>query len=365
MHAMEQITGHAKVGKRKDLQGIQYLRGLAAMMVVVYHLSLQLNSINGATEFQTLQSGVDVFFVISGFIMMYSTSGGTKITASEFLRRRLVRIAPLYWAATIFIVAMLLFAPQFVKSSKLEWEHASASLAFIAHENPAARGAYIPLVTPGWTLNIEMMFYAVFGCAIWLGSRKPLYVVLIAGVPLTALALLGLAFQPRGIFGFYANPIILEFVYGILIARHTMRNADLPMNALVVGALLLLFVGLLCAPPEGPLLLRSFRYGIPAAAIVFLALSKSVPRWTLLHLLGDASYSIYISHFFVLSAFAQLWRRLGLGALEHGALIFYFLGTTLAIVVGVACWRYIERPLTEVANRLSARFVNRLRPVAA
>ncbi len=112
MNAMEQIAGHAKVANRKDLQGIQYLRGLAAMMVVVYHLSLQLNSINGAREFQTLQSGVDIFFVISGFIMMYSTSGGTKITASEFLRRRLVRVAPLYWAATIFIVAMLLFAPQ-------------------------------------------------------------------------------------------------------------------------------------------------------------------------------------------------------------------------------------------------------------
>ncbi len=135
-----------------------------------------------------------------------------------------------------------------------------------------------------------------------------------------------------------------------------MRNAALPMNALVVGALLLLFVGLLCAPPEGLLLLRSFRFGIPAAAIVLLALSKSVPRWTFLHLLGDASYSIYLS---------RLLRSFGLYAAVaptriwytgmHGAPIFYFLGTAFVIVVGIACWRYIERPLT-LRSRIACRY---------
>jgi peptidoglycan/LPS O-acetylase OafA/YrhL len=127
----------------------------------------------------------------------------------------------------------------------------------------------------------------------------------------------------------------------------------------------LLFVGLLCIPPDAPLPLRPFRFGIPAAVIVFLAISKSVPRWKVLHVLGDASYSIYISHFFVLSAFARFWSRLGFGALEHGAPAFYFLGVALAIVVGVTCWRFIERPLTQGANRLSARFVGSLRPSLA
>jgi peptidoglycan/LPS O-acetylase OafA/YrhL len=334
-------------------------------MIVVFHLSMQLHSINGASVLQTLKSGVDIFFVISGFIMMYSTAGGTAITSTEFLRRRIVRIAPLYWAATIFMVAIILFAPQLVKSSKLEWEHALASLAFIAHESPTAGGVYIPLVTPGWTLNIEMMFYVVFGCAIWFANRKPLLFALIAAIPMIALALVGLAFQPHGILGFYADPIILEFVYGIFIARHTMRNALLPMSALVLGLMFLLLLGLLCIPPEGPLALRSFRFGIPAAVIVFLALSNTVPRWKFLHVLGDASYSIYISHFFVLSAFAQFWRRFGFGALDFGAPAFYFLGVALATVVGITCWGFIERPLTRGANRLSARFVGLLRPSLA
>jgi len=334
---------------RADLAGIQYLRGVAATLVVVYHVFLQMGAATAGASLETFRAGVDIFFVISGFIMVYSTGCGAGTTPLQFLRRRIVRIVPLYWAMTLFMIAVLVFAPQFVKTSKLAWDHALASLAFVARLNPATSASYIPLVTPGWTLNLEMMFYAVFTLALLVaGSGARL--ILAASLPIVLLAAIGLTADPPGFAGFYTDPIILEFVFGMVVGllfmRGRIRLSLVPATMLGVLALALLLI-----PPESTLVPRPVRFGLPALAVVVAALAPGWPKVPALHRLGDASYSLYLTHFFVLSALVQLWRRLHLFAMPGGALLLFPVGLVACIAVGVLSWRYVETPLTALAKR--------------
>jgi peptidoglycan/LPS O-acetylase OafA/YrhL len=349
--------------ERNEIVGIQYLRGVAAMFVVVFHLSMQMEWMNPtATLLKTFQSGVDLFFVISGYIMFQSTRGGTGLDAFEFFKRRLIRIAPLYWLATLAMVAVLLIAPQFVKQAVLSFPHAAASLAFFPAPNPAAPGHYGPLVTVGWTLNYEMLFYALFAVAIAAGRKQPERVLMFTAAPIVALSLAGIIFRPEGIVGFYTNPVMLEFVFGMILAATVARPQA---RSAIFLALIPLMLLLMLVPPMGDGFYRTFRFGILAVLIVAAALLAPWPRSWILRLLGDASYSVYISHFFVLSAFTQAWKRLGLStdtALAIGS--FYVLGFIVSAIVGVLCWRLVEAPLSEGLRYLRRPAKGELRPLS-
>jgi len=336
---------------RHEISGVQYLRGFAAMSVVVYHLSLQYNWLDSKSiELKTLQSGVDIFFVISGYIMFYSTDGGTNLPPVEFFKRRLVRILPLYWLVTLTMIVVLLLAPQLVKQSMLRFWHAVASLAFVPMLNPATKTNYSPLVAPGWTLNFEMLFYAIFAIGMAFNSRSPTKMIAIVISPIVILSTIGLALQPNGVLGVYTNPIMLEFAFGMLIAYATsnQKPRQAPLMYLALGILL---AALFLLPmPENSL--RSFQFGILASFIVTIAVLVKWPRLTLPLLVGDASYSIYLTHFFVLSALAQLWKRFGLAANPIYALSFYLVGIFTTVAVGILCFQLIERPMTTRGKRL-------------
>src|SRR5258708_6315545 len=102
------------------------------MSVVFYHLSMQLRWMGASNvTLSTLAAGVDLFFIISGFIMVYSTDGGTNVSPFKFLERRLIRIVPLYWIATAFAVVVLLSAPHLARQTVLALPHILASFAFL------------------------------------------------------------------------------------------------------------------------------------------------------------------------------------------------------------------------------------------
>src|SRR5215831_4540480 len=143
--------------------GLQYVRGIAAMMVVYHHTGFQIFKAGGHVGLPLWQlgaAGVDLFFVTSGFIMWVTTQDA-HVTPAEFCYRRIVRVAPLYWLATLFLLGVSLAAPQLLGTTKFDPGHAMESLLFVPVEHPIFAGEALPFIIQGWTLNYEMFFYAV------------------------------------------------------------------------------------------------------------------------------------------------------------------------------------------------------------
>ena len=156
----------------RSLQGLQVLRAVAALGVVFHHLPIFLEGKLGLTgvvpPLLLGAAGVDLFFVISGFIMVYSSEPlfGRPHAPRVFLLRRLSRIVPLYWAATSFLLGYLLLVGVAFVRVNLPWDVILTSYAFIPF--PRRDGLMMPVLNVGWTLNYEMFFYLVFAAAILL-----------------------------------------------------------------------------------------------------------------------------------------------------------------------------------------------------
>ena len=143
---------------------IQHLRAIAALSVALFH-ACQWSQI----DFGIGAAGVDLFFVISGFVM-WTVTAGREAAPLTFLRRRVIRVAPLYWIVTLALVAGALVFPQRFPEVEPRADHILLSLAFIQHMNPA--GQPFPILAPGWTLNYEAVFYLVFASTLILPVRR-------------------------------------------------------------------------------------------------------------------------------------------------------------------------------------------------
>ncbi len=293
-------TGEVAIGEGLDagrLASVQYLRAIAAWSVVAYHLTASLaREAGSAPAFAIGAIGVDIFFILSGFLMamIVDAKGGA---GPGFFTRRLIRIVPLYWLMTIalFIIAMLV--PGVLKSVLGDPAHLIASLFFLPYEN--ATGGIQPVLSLGWTLNYEMAFYGlvvVFGG--FFGDRTLLSVCAV----LAAVAGLGtLVEAPGALLRFYTDPIILEFALGILLYRFVFR--DRPASPREGLYWLALAAGILMLALSADLMQERWRFltwGLPAALFVAGGLHSFsfASRW--LQNLGDWSYSTYLVHVYVI-----------------------------------------------------------------
>ena len=241
-------------------------------------------------------AGVDIFFVISGFVMAVSSlnrSTGPS-AARQFLERRIVRIYPLYWIITTLLVLKISLG--FVYSANglhhVPPFYGVCSYFLIPAHSP---GGYInPILAPGWTLSYEMFFYLCFAAALFFRRNVPIALTITLG----ALSILGLfRTDPWPAVTVLFNPLLLEFLAGLWLGRATQTGRALPhpiAAALAAGAAITLFV--LPSPPPS---YHRLEWGVCGFLIVQAAvllepnLSRT-PRWALL--LGDASYSIYLTH---------------------------------------------------------------------
>lgn len=340
------------IREKSDVLGIQYLRGIAAIMVVVHHLSYQTYQMDGSLLLENAKTGVDIFFVISGFIMIVSTDAGRRISASRFLTKRLVRITPLYWAMTAATVMVLLVLPQAFQTTVFDGTHALASFLFIATANPGNPGFYAPLIVPGWTLCLEMFFYLCFAAGL-AAKRTGGRLVATVSVPILLLVTVGIVHPQAGMIGFYTKPIILEFVYGMVLGILYLRTTIvLPTLAAAAMAIGLLAVIMIIHPGTNGhwLLVGLLATGIVAA----IAFSRPpMVRW--LHAIGDSSYSLYLSHFILVSALAQGWRLGGFSTLLPSWTL-YLVGVPLCVAGGLLCWLLVEQPLNKlVLKAVSAK----------
>ena len=332
---------------------IQYLRGVAAMMVVWHHAAGQVSGMSAIVPWVFGTSGVDLFFVISGFIMVVTTSA-TGIGPAEFWRRRIVRVVPLYWLLTIAMVAVAFVAPQLFKTLKVAPATLLQSLLFIPHFSHSFPGVVWPLLVPGWTLNFEMFFYAVFGLALLLPERSRLLPLVALFVALTTI---GYAFGPfaSAAAQTYTHPMLLEFAAGASIAAWWLSGRwRLPpaTSWALIGAGAVLLV-LRDHEPFG-----TSTQIVGAVLVVIGALDARFASWRspLLQALGDASYSLYLTHIFTLGALRVVWTRVvpeppGVVA----TLVFMAISLVVCAVVGWLVFRWIESPLLQRLNRRRKR----------
>lgn len=314
---------------------IQYLRAVAALLVVLHHArNPEPWLFNPLARFSHGQAGVDIFFVISGFIMY---AAARDESASQFVYRRVVRVAPLYWLATIVSLAFF-YRRQLLGVDEALLSKLVASLLFVPHYNLLHPTEIWPVLVPGWTLNYEMFFYAVF--AIALLSRKLVAVVIgVIGVAVAAGLFLH---SPDPLWLTYTNPILLDFAVGLLIARFYPAQASRWLVLLLpLGAALLLLTPL-------PGSWRALTWGGPAALIVMGALTLEagglLPRLAGLKPIGDASYSIYLVHPMVITVVGKVVEKVPVGGVMQFILLLAaaFGGSVLA---GMATHRWVEKPL--------------------
>jgi len=298
-------------GTRKYL-GLQILRITAACMVLLTHATLfaseRLDSHFGIWRQGAV--GVELFFVLSGFVMVYSSiklmndSNGWKI----FAERRIVRIVPIYWIATSFKVLALVLTSGYVLHARFSVVRTLESYLFLPAFND--EGGIGPVLSVGWTLNFEMFFYFLFALALLF--RADVY-KFVGGV----LALLGIgsffrqASWPAA--SFYLSPLVLEFFYGMVIAKLCLAGKHIPkyfaMPLLGLGFLDLLVPWSLPSP------VGQLHHGIAAALIVYSMASledfmSRIPRFVLY--MADASYAIYLFHPLIAPAAPAVLMRLHL-----------------------------------------------------
>ena len=347
----------------RRLATIQVLRGLAALMVVCHHVQDQSEGFRQIVSTQAGQAGVDLFFVISGFVMVYVTHDREQ-SPGQFLAMRAARIVPVYWFFTLAASLLIVLQPQLFRSNEATVRHVVLSLFFVPHSTVSA--GLSPVIKQGWTLNYEAFFYILFAIAMAVSFRRR------AGFSISVL--LGLAFVGYWLplvgfsttaTNFYMNNIILEFAFGMLIAQAFLMGKFERIGPIVsIGLVAVGFLALLACDPLYSSSNRAFTYGLPAAAIVagavaFETRSDSFQK-PFLQFVGDASYSIYLVHVFPVAILRVIWPRIGLemsGAWSFAA--FLLTSAVLSIAAGAVSYYLVEKTSLKFLRRKIQEFSNR------
>jgi peptidoglycan/LPS O-acetylase OafA/YrhL len=338
------------------LGNIQALRALAALMVVVVHVyaveSMYLPGRPWTTPFHVLGTyGVDLFFVISGTVMVASTAGwfAQPGASRRFMIHRLTRIYPPYWIVTGLVLVAFLIVPAAAGA------HRSARPDILA-SFLALPQAGEPLLVVGWTLSYELLFYAAFALALRFERRR---LPVVTTIWLVAVALVG-TFGPHAnpwvrVFG---SPLNLEFALGIAIGTAVERRVfAAPRTVFALGLACVVAVCIATAYSGREFLeiawWRPLAVGVPMAAVVYGSLGLEsagllAPRW--LRAQGDASYALYLWHVPALGALGLAFHLVHM----HGTAARFAIvvgGYALAIAVSFVAYAYLERPLLRLLRR--------------
>lgn len=321
---------------------IQILRGGAALMVVFHHffqIFFNHNTSNDILNFLSyhMAMGVDIFFVISGFIMAYIINTSPNLTFRNFILNRIVRIVPNYW----FYTGVILFIGLFIEQLHVNNQNLHTilmSLFFISHLNPTQSLGYTPTLTVGWTLNFEVLFYFLIGLTLFYSRSSSLKKLLLATISIISIVFLYKLFK----FDFYSQIIgqirLLEFACGILIfiLRNNFmtifENKKLLFLGFVICYLILIFDKL-----------AVFRYITISSFLIYVALFyenfffkfKNSFIIKSLYFNGEISYSIYLAHSIVLLVIFNVFQNTN-----------YYLSFIISLVliygVSILSYKWIE-----------------------
>lgn len=347
-----------------SIDSVQLLRALAALAVVAHHALNDLAALSGQARAYPwpLEAGVDLFFVISGFIMVRISgeAPGGRGDGAGFLIRRIARIVPPYWAASALYLSIVLAAPHLLSRPPPGAGEVVAAFLFVPVRG--AEGLIQPIYPLGWTLNYEMGFYLLFAGSLLVRTTAPWRVALLA-VVFGAFVAAGALFGPQAaVLQAWSDPIILEFVLGAAIGLMPVRVLRAVSGFARLALVFVALPGFALFGEGGP---RVLAWGVPSALLVLAAVSGETALrggvGRLAVALGDASYMIYLAHPFLLRPLRRVFASqdvLVLAPTAGGAayLLLAMIGTA---VVALFVYRWAERPVT---MRLRDILLARLNP---
>lgn len=324
-----------------EFKTVQILRAIAAASVVYFHTF-------ATPHFGRF--GVDVFFVISGFVMAMIVAKGQK--AIDFAVQRLIRIVPLYWLVTTAFLIAAKIRPDLAPSTDPGVLDYIRSLFFIPYFKQD--GTLSPIITMGWTLNYEMYFYLCVFAAIAISRKHSGWIVF--GLLLTTYVLLGKSINDPVAREFFGNEILVEFVLGMLIFtlyQRGMMRGSAPL--LLLGA-----VAAYCLMVTGEMryaaVNRALMFGLPSAMLVYcgIGLESTVAAMPsrITHILvgvGNASYATYMTHYFVI----QSVKKIVIQRFSANFSPLWVLATFIAVLVaGHMIDRLVDKPLNRMLRRV-------------
>jgi exopolysaccharide production protein ExoZ len=333
---------------------IQILRALAAIAVAVSHAAQNLDRFaiapNTSHYFLSGAAGVDLFFVISGFVMVYASEPlfGSSSGALAFISHRTIRIVPLYWLVTAFYAAFATLIPGLGTAYPVR----TVAASFLFIPTPLPDGSMHPVVGQGWTLNYEMFFYAIFAVAV-LAPRR--LAVVLATTALILAVLIGRLVAPLApAMSFWTDSIVLEFVFGMIIGlgyrQGTKINPVFGVALVIVGfaGLALTDFDTLAVRP------RFLAWGAPAALVVtgatFGRFSLRNRTWQALAVVGNASYALYLLHTFALRALVPVTTWLSFH-MTHWLWIYFCAAIVVPVLVALPVHYGFEQPVTKALRR--------------
>ncbi len=350
----------------QKLSNIQALRGIAALLVVFIHLrsiEAQYSVDTILPDFMRLGlSGVDLFFVISGFIMVYVTWHEKRTISGslKFLFARITRIYPLYWLVSAAVLIVWFFKPEVTTFNPSQTSIVKSFLLWPDHT--------LPMLKLGWTLIHELYFYLMFAVLLLLPRRllvPGLIVWIMFVVAGNRLGWSGLSPVKTLIF----HPLSMEFFMGAMAGWIFKRGRGIGGGLTLIFGLalwILSFYYLVTAFP--PTFYpsnweRVLYFGLPGMLIVYGLASVErdgfvVPGWC--STFGDWSYSLYLSHVLVLSALGLLWRPfIQDGPIDNAVVLTLF--TVICIAVSAVIWYLFEKPALKLFRALRARLFPNVR----
>ncbi len=359
------------------VKSIHYLRGLAALMVVFYHLKATLNDVYAQKDlgdilFNSGAFGVDLFFIISGFIICYATEKKESSMPLKYTLRRFFRIYPLLF---ICLAIMYLFLnnqgglPSLFRSAVPLNANFEAGSPFFGYN----------LLGPAWTLSYEIAFYALFLVSFVISHRfrwlicSGLILLLVVGIQhyytgtVTLLAYNNNNFATGTLLHapatFLSSPLFLNFIYGLVAYRliSYLQTVRLSANFKKILTLSSIFVFLVSALAilsvqvfgHGPLLWGAWCFALVMSALVF-EINNNIKDNKVLNYLGDVSYSLYLTHAILIELFHRYPDTFTLFNNQKGLSQVIYL-VILSLFVAYIAHRFIEKPFISVGKNLISR----------
>jgi peptidoglycan/LPS O-acetylase OafA/YrhL len=340
------------IKKSGKLETLQDLRGIAAMIVLLFHASglfkAYLNQTYAFGIFKQGYVGVDLFFVLSGFIITYihMRDIGNPEKFKQFVFKRFMRIYPVCWAVLLPIAIAFMLIPSFGSENNITIDALLKSFLLFPQENH--------LITVLWSLCNELTFYLIFSILIHF-KPKIAYTALTLWILGTALVSFNIVqidiFALKSIF----SPMNFEFLIGCVVAYLVNRRIFVSNYLILVGVVLLSLFWTV-ENLEIFKLQRVLAYGIPFAILVYGVVIQEVKYEKsysnrVLRFLGDASYSIYLVHYPILSILNKVFAKLNLYNL-FGSYIAMSLIILMTTIFGIIFYLIVERPIISFSKKL-------------